>query len=154
MLLFQYQNNNTEDEDNETAESSDSCGNQVSATIPADIYLLKVNNRNIRIRCEICSKLTIKTPERCQWRRSAVFIVNFENILHHFLVFLLLNLNMQLPARILLLCPSYNIIIYYPANFYLFKTNNKNTRKRRVKFSNLTTKTLQQSHGRHSNVFC
>ena len=26
--------------------------------------LLKVNNRNTRTRCEICSKLTIKTPER------------------------------------------------------------------------------------------
>ena len=31
---------------------------------PADIYLLKVNNRNFRTRCEICSKLTVKTPER------------------------------------------------------------------------------------------
>ena len=27
-------------------------------------YMFKVNNRNTRIRCEICSKLTIKTPER------------------------------------------------------------------------------------------
>ena len=25
-------------------------------------YMFKVNNRNSRIRCEICSKLTIKTP--------------------------------------------------------------------------------------------
>ena len=32
-------------------------------TIPVGIYLLKVNNRNIRTRCKICSKLTIKTPE-------------------------------------------------------------------------------------------
>ena len=31
-------------------------------TFPANIYLLKVNNRNTRKRCEICSKLTIKTP--------------------------------------------------------------------------------------------
>ena len=30
----------------------------------AGIYLLKVNNRNTGTRCEICSKLTIKTPER------------------------------------------------------------------------------------------
>ena len=30
--------------------------------------------------CEICSKLTIKTPERRQRRRSGVFIVNFEYI--------------------------------------------------------------------------
>ena len=28
------------------------------------VYLLKVNNRNTRTRCEICSKLTIKIPER------------------------------------------------------------------------------------------
>ena len=32
-------------------------------TNPLDIYLLKVNNRNTKARCEICSKLTIKTPE-------------------------------------------------------------------------------------------
>ena len=31
---------------------------------PAAIYLLKVNNRNTRTRCKICSKLTIKAPER------------------------------------------------------------------------------------------
>ena len=31
----------------------------------ADIYLFKVNNGNTGIMCEICSKLTIKTPE-CQ----------------------------------------------------------------------------------------
>ena len=30
------------------------------------IYLLKVNNGNTRRRCEICSKLTIKIPERRQ----------------------------------------------------------------------------------------
>ena len=33
---------------------------------PVGIYLLKVNNRSTRTRCEICSKLTIKTPERHQ----------------------------------------------------------------------------------------
>ena len=43
---------------------------------PAVIYLLKVNKRNTKTRCEICSKLTIKTPERRQWRRSGVFTVN------------------------------------------------------------------------------
>ena len=32
--------------------------------VPAVIYLLIVNNRNTRTRCEICLKLTIKTPER------------------------------------------------------------------------------------------
>ena len=51
--------------------------------------MFKVNNRTARTRCEICSKLTIKTPER----RSGVFIVNFEHISHRFLVFLLLTLS-------------------------------------------------------------
>ena len=62
--------------------------------------VLKVKNRNIRTRCEICSKLIIKTPEQrqwCIWGRSAfwcfycslwtnftpfscVFIVDFEQV--------------------------------------------------------------------------
>ena len=33
---------------------------------PASNYMSKVNNRNNRTRFEICSKLTIKTPERRQ----------------------------------------------------------------------------------------
>ena len=66
----------------------------IESTNPAGIYLLKVDNRNTRARCEICSKLTIKTPERRHWRRSDVFIVNFEHISHLVLVFLLLSLNM------------------------------------------------------------
>ena len=32
--------------------------------IPAGNYMFKVSNRNSRKRCEICSELTIKTPER------------------------------------------------------------------------------------------
>ena len=66
-------------------------------SIPS-IYFLKVNNRNTRTKCEICSKLTIKTPERRHWRPSGVLIVKFEHISHLVLVFLLLTLNMQLPA--------------------------------------------------------
>ena len=43
--------------------------NQINSTVttrrcPADNYLFKFNNRNPRKRCEICSKFTIKTPER------------------------------------------------------------------------------------------
>ena len=30
---------------------------------PANIYLFKVNNIDTRIRCEICSKLTMKTKK-------------------------------------------------------------------------------------------
>ena len=64
---------------------------------PAGIYMLKFNNRNIRTRCEICSNLTIKTPERRQWRHSGVFVVNFEHISHLVLVFLLLTLSRKIP---------------------------------------------------------
>ena len=39
---------------------------------PAGIYLLKVNNRNTRTRCETCSKLTIKT--------QVLLWVNFEQV--------------------------------------------------------------------------
>ena len=59
---------------------------------PVGIYLLQVNNKNTQIRCEICSKLTIKTPKRRQRRRSGAFIVNFEHISQLVLVSLLLTL--------------------------------------------------------------
>ena len=61
--------------------------------VPAGNYMLKDNNRNTRARYEICSKLTIKTPERRHWRRFGVFIVNLEHISHIVLVFLLLTLS-------------------------------------------------------------
>ena len=64
----------------------------VKAT-PASNYMFKVNNRNTRTRCEICSELTVKTPERRFWRRSGVFIVNFEHNSLLVLVFLLLTLS-------------------------------------------------------------
>ena len=65
---------------------------------PACTYLLKVNNRNTRSNCEICSKLTVKTTKQRHWRRSGVFIVNFEHISHLVLVFLLLTFNRKLSA--------------------------------------------------------
>ena len=37
-----------------------------SMSLPANSYLFKVNNKNTRKRCEICLKLTMKTPERRQ----------------------------------------------------------------------------------------
>ena len=40
--------------------------------------ILKVNLGHV----EISSKMTRKTPERRQWRRSGVFNVNFEHVLH------------------------------------------------------------------------
>ena len=54
---------------------------------PVNTYLFKINNRNTRKRCEICSKLTIKTIERHHCYLSGVFIVNFEHASLLFLVF-------------------------------------------------------------------
>ena len=56
-------------------------------------YIFKVNSRNTRERCEICTKLTIKAPDRRHWFRSGVFIFNFERISHLVLALLLLTLS-------------------------------------------------------------
>ena len=57
---------------------------------------LKVNNRVTRTRCEICSKLTIKS-------RAGVFIVNFEHISHSFSVFIVnfeqVNVGWEFPRK-------------------------------------------------------
>ena len=65
----------------------------LNPAFPAGNYMFKANNRNTKTRCEICSKLTIKTPKRPHWYRSCVFIVNFEHTLHLVLIFLLLTLS-------------------------------------------------------------
>ena len=49
--------------------------------------MLKVNNRNTRKRCEICSKLIIKTPG------VDVFIASVDEISDLFLVFILQTLH-------------------------------------------------------------
>ena len=56
----------------------------IRQTFPAGAYLL--NYRSTKIRFEFFSKLTIKSPRRCEWRWSGVFIVNFEKFLHIALV--------------------------------------------------------------------
>ena len=45
--------------------------------IPANKYMPKFTNTNTGKKCEICSKLTVKTPCYC----SGVFIVNLGHIL-------------------------------------------------------------------------
>ena len=94
------------------------------ARVPSRYLPAKVNNRNTRTRCEICPKLTIKIPEQRHWR---VFTVNFENISHLILVYLLLNLNMQLPAGLNLIC-EFNLGLDFSesssAGISLFKVNN------------------------------
>ena len=52
-----------------------------SRQFPVNIYLFKGNNRNTRKTCEICSKSTIKTPERTYFAPfSSVSIVDFERV--------------------------------------------------------------------------
>ena len=73
--------------------------NWMCSNFPAGIYLFKVNSGNDRTMFEIYSKLTtIKTRERCYWRGSCVFIVNFEQISHIVLLFPLLTLSNLIPT--------------------------------------------------------
>ena len=62
----------TQVSDLQTYGSSTNCGCNLN---PINIYLFKFNNRNTRRRCDICSKLTIKTPERRPWRRFGVLLL-------------------------------------------------------------------------------
>ena len=64
---------------------------------PSGTYLLKVNSRNTRTRCGICSKLTIKTPERRQLSSIRCLYCKLYTHFATFLVFVL-TLNMQLFA--------------------------------------------------------
>ena len=60
---------------------------------PQQILLFKVSNKNTRKRSKISSTLTIKTLEQ---HCLCAFIVNFEHILHPFLVFMIFTLTMCL----------------------------------------------------------
>ena len=62
--------------------------------------------------CEICSKLTIKTPEQ----RSGVFVVNFEQISYIVLVFPLLILYKQILVGLLLVPMLIVLIDFYLPN--------------------------------------
>ena len=68
------------------------CCKILESNDPAGISSFIVNNKNTRKSCQICSQLTIETPGRCHWRRSGVFIANYEHILL-FPRFVLLTLN-------------------------------------------------------------
>ena len=56
----------------------------LSECFPANIYFFKVNNRNIKKRCETSSKFAIKTLERRHRRHSGVFIAHLFHIFHAF----------------------------------------------------------------------
>ena len=60
----------------------------IKGMFPAGIYFLQsICICFSRAMCEVCSKLTIKTPERREWHLHGVFIINVEQISKMFLVF-------------------------------------------------------------------
>ena len=64
--------------------SSNSKGNMLTNICSSKHLTVNSTNRNTKTKCEICSKLTIRIPERRRWRRFGTGIVNFENIFHTF----------------------------------------------------------------------
>ena len=84
------------------------CGWVEDIVFQAGNCMFKVNNRNTRARSEICSRLTIKTPERRQLSPSDVFIVNFEYISQLFLVFPLLTVSKEMPIG---LVPFFQLLV-------------------------------------------
>ena len=105
--------------------------------VPAGIYLLKVNNRNTRARCEICSKLTIKTPDH-----HLVFLLLILNNFHTlFLCFYCQLWTCNCRLGCLYLCIGFHIeynssstgilnfiCSCFPAGNGMFKINDRNTR--------------------------
>ena len=67
------------------------------------ICLFNVDNGDTRTMCQICSKLTIMSPERHQWCRSGVFIVKLEQTSHIDMLLQLLTLNKRIPAGVSLM---------------------------------------------------
>ena len=60
---------------------------------PTNKYMFKVNNKNIRLICWMCSNINTA------WHSSSVFIVDYDHSQHINIVFLLLTLNKFLPVE-------------------------------------------------------
>ena len=65
---------------------------EINVATQQNIYLIKFNNRNTRKRLEICSKLTIKTPEDVIDVVLVSLLLTL-NLFYTFLVFLLFTLS-------------------------------------------------------------
>ena len=86
VLFIKEQLNNTElDKELLTfrlKKCEDFCINKLDTLLPAGNYMFKINNRNTRKRYETCSKLTIKTPKRCQttsykaWKSTSRLLID------------------------------------------------------------------------------
>ena len=85
---------------------SDSLMSYADSIYPAGNYMFKVNNRNSRTRCELCSKLTIKITERLHDVVLVSLLITLKHISHLVLVFILnivhITLNVQLSAAYIL----------------------------------------------------
>ena len=85
---------------------SDSLMSYADSIYPAGNYMFKVNNRNSRTRCELCSKLTIKIPERRHDVVLVSLLITLKHISHLVLVLILnivhITLNVQLSAAYIL----------------------------------------------------
>ena len=98
-------------------------------SFPARNYLFNVSCWSTKTRYENCSKLRTKTQKWCQWHRSSVFVVNCVHISCYVLI---VGLHSKWPAAHL---SFYSFCLLdlkdlFPANIYLFKINNRNTRER------------------------
>ena len=59
----------------------------------ANKYMLRVHIRKTRTRWEICSNLTIKTPERRHWTCSYFFTINFTYFTRYSSIFIVVFLS-------------------------------------------------------------
>ena len=79
----------------------------------------KSTTETLKKWCEICLKLTIKTPEQGQWHGPGVFIVNFEYISHLFSCFscwLIIGNFCWVAAWVLhFLCPQPSVLSLQPS---------------------------------------
>ena len=89
--------------------------------ISSRIYLFRENNRNTRAMCEICLKLTIKSPERHQWHVVVSLLLTLNSV-YFFLVFSLLTMTIE--------CRVGNILI----NREIKKSLQSNIRKCHLQF--------------------
>ena len=121
---------------------------------PNGNYMFKVNNRNTKTKCEICSKLAIKTPKRRRiydpfkyllgdsWNYMPPILVpsSAKHITTQILVIAKLN-----ETEDFILTDFFSVISSVPTRNYLSKVSNWNTRVRCENCSRLRMKTLERS---------
>ena len=107
-----------------------------------DKYMSKVNNKQIRLICWMCSKLKINTA----WHCSGVFVADFDHSQHVNIVFLLLTLNKCLLAR----CKRQVIMFWKHKKRYIcfvLKVASP------LSFNNLSLRRIEKSYEPMTNVF-